>query len=134
MTYPGIENDKAALEVNPDLLAVEERRKEREAEYDKYVALDVIPWGNVAAFAKGDRVPISTVERLKWDELDPPLVATRTSAAGRAVLEETDSGTTAEKEAWAKADAEKAKRAADKSAGAETEGPKKATSAKAGSN
>ncbi len=108
MTYPGIENDTAALEANPDLAAVEARRREREAEYDKYVALDVIPWGTVVAFAKGDRVPISTVERLKWHEAPLNLVATRTSAAGRAVLEETDSATEAEREAWSKADKDKA--------------------------
>lgn len=88
MTYPGIENDTQALSVNPDLAAVEARRAEREKEYGQYVAVGPIPWGTVLAFNPGDPVPVSTVERLKWDELG--LVAKRSSKEGRKVLE--DSG------------------------------------------
>lgn len=136
MTYPGIENDKAALAADPDLAAVEARRAEREAEYGKYVALDYIPWGAVVAFTPGDAVPISTVERLKWDEMG--LVTTRTSAAGREVLERTDSATTAEREAWAEKDKAAASRKAEReseqekpqavAAPEETDGDKPATS------
>lgn len=121
MTYPGIEFDKAALAVNPDMAAVEERRAEREAEYDKFVALDVIPWGTVIAFAKGDRVPSGTVERLHWHEEDSqgrgPWVAERDSEDGRRVLLETDSATTEEKEAWAKKSSAKTDKATDSKAG-----------------
>jgi hypothetical protein len=129
MTYPGIENDKTAVAVNPDMLAVEARRAEREAEYDKYVALDTIPWGLVPAFHAGDRVPIETVERLKWNDLG--LVATRDSAEGREVIARTGTGTVEEQEAWAKSS--KAKKADDKADENDT-APKKATTQKAGSN
>ncbi len=99
MTYPGIENDQALLAGNPDMAAVEARRKEREEEYGQFVALSEITWGTVLAFAAGDRVPASTVQRLQWDQMG--LVATRDSEQGREVLERTDSATPEEREAWA---------------------------------
>lgn len=102
MTYPGIENDPHAARTSQDLLAVEERRRAREAEYSRWVAVQDIPWGNVKAFLPGMPVPASTVERYKWDELG--LVAERTSAEGRAVLERTGAATTAERERWAAED------------------------------
>lgn len=114
MTFPGIENDPAALAVNEDLLAVEQLRKAREAEYGEYVAVQDIPWGNVKAATPGMRVPTSTVERLKWDELG--LVAKRTSKAGREVLERTNTATTEELERWAAEDKAAAERARQREA------------------
>lgn len=64
MTYPGV-----TPESDPDLAAVEDRRKEREEEYGTYVAAQAITWGNVLAFNEGDAVPKSTVERLGWVDL-----------------------------------------------------------------
>lgn len=113
MTYPGIEHDPQAPQVNEDMLAVEKLRQEREAEYGVWVAIQPIPWGTVLAFTPGMRVPASTVERLKWDEAG--LVAKRTSKAGREVLERTDTATAEERENWAtedKAAADRAREAA----------------------
>ena len=110
MTFPGIEHDPQAPQINQDLLAVEKLRQAREAEYDVWVAIQDIPWGTVLAATPGMRVPASTVERLKWDELG--LVAKRTSKEGREVLERTGTATTEELERWAaedKAAAEKAR-------------------------
>jgi len=115
MTYPGIENDPQAAQVNPDLVAVEERRRQREAEYGVWVAIRDIPWGTVLAATPGMRVPTSTVQRLKWDQLG--LVAKRTSTAGREVLERTGAATTEERERWAAED----KAAADRARAAEQE-------------
>jgi hypothetical protein len=72
MTYPGIENDPASVEANPDRVAVEERRRERDLEYAKYEAVGDIPWGNVMAYFAGERVATSSVERYGW--LDMGLV------------------------------------------------------------
>lgn len=111
MTYPGIENDPAAASVvNADMLAVEQRRKEREAEYDQFVAAQDIDWGTVRAFTAGARVPASTVERLKWDELG--LVVKRGTKAGREVLERTGAATPEEIEGWAADDKAAAERTA----------------------
>lgn len=121
MTYPGIENDPAALAANEDMLAIEQRRKEREAEYGKYVAITDIPWGTVKAFTPGMQVPVSTVERLKWDQLG--LVAERTSQAGREVLERTGTATSEELERWKAED----KAAADKARTAEAKTAAKAS-------
>lgn len=66
MTYPGIENDPAAVAADPDRAAVAERRKERDAEFGTYVAVTDIPWGTVTAFFAGEAVPKSTVERYDW--------------------------------------------------------------------
>jgi len=66
MTYPGIENDPASVEANPDRVAVEERRREREEEYSKYVAVSDIPWGNVNAYFAGERVSTTTAEKYDW--------------------------------------------------------------------
>lgn len=115
MTYPGIENDPQAPEVNVDMLAVEERRKEREAEYGKYVAVQDIPWGTVKAFVPGMQVPVSTVERLKWDELG--LVAERDSEQGREVLTRTGAATPEELERWAADDKTAAAKAKKTTAG-----------------
>lgn len=131
MTYPGIENDKAATSINPDMLAVEARRAERIAEYNKYVALDTIPWGLVPAFHAGDRVPIETAERLKWHEMDPPLVATRDSDEGMEVIARTGTWGEGEEDKWTKS--AKAKKSADGD-DSKSDAPKKATSAKAGNN
>lgn len=73
MTYPGIENDAAAVAENPDRVAVEARRKEQDEEFGTYVADQDIPWGNVTAFFAGEAVPKSTVERYGW--LDMGLVS-----------------------------------------------------------
>ncbi len=102
MTYPGIENDPAALAADPDRAAVEARRKEQEAEFSAYVALQDIPWGNVPANFAGEAVAKSTVERLGW--LDLGLVAKRSSKAAREVLERTNSATPQELEQWAEQD------------------------------
>jgi hypothetical protein len=115
VTYPGIENDPAAQATNEDVLAVEARRKEREAEYGVWVAKDNIPWGTVLAFTPGMAVPVSTVERLKWDDLG--LVAKRTTKEGREVLERTGTATHDELTAWAEQD----KAAAQKTAANTTE-------------
>lgn len=117
MTYPGIEHDPAAQQVNQDLLAVEERRREREAEYGEYVAIADIPWGTVKAAIPGMAVPKSTVERLKWDELG--LVAKRTSKAGREVLERTGAATTEERDRWAAEDKAAAEKAREREAAQE---------------
>jgi hypothetical protein len=69
MTYPGIENSPAAVEANPDRVAVEERRRERELEYSKYQAVEDIPWGNVPAYFAGERVSTTTAETYGWLEL-----------------------------------------------------------------
>lgn len=69
MTYPGIENDPAALAADPDRAAVEARRKEQEAEFSAYVAVQDIPWGAVTAFFVGETVPKSTVEKYGWAEM-----------------------------------------------------------------
>lgn len=69
MTYPGIENDPAAVEVNADRAAVEARRKERDDEYSKYVATQDIPWGSVPAYFAGEPVATSTAERYGWLDL-----------------------------------------------------------------
>jgi hypothetical protein len=69
MTYPGIENDPASVEANPDRVAVEERRREREEEYSKYVAAQDIPWGNVNAYFEGEPVSTTTAERYGWLDL-----------------------------------------------------------------
>ncbi|MEU2699583.1 hypothetical protein [Micromonospora aurantiaca (nom. illeg.)] len=102
MTFPGIEHDPTAPQVNPDLLAVEELRKAREAEYSVWVAVQNIPWGTVLAATPGMAVPASTVERLKWDQSG--YVVKRTSKAGREVLERTGAATTEERERWAAED------------------------------
>ncbi len=110
MTYPGIENSPAAAAVNPDRVAVEERRREREEEFGTWVAAQEIPWGNVTAFWPGERVPASTVQAYGWDGLG--LVVKRGTAAGRQVLEAAGAATTEERERWAgedKAAAEKAR-------------------------
>lgn len=100
MTYPGIENDEAALAgLDQDMQAVIARRAEREAEFGKYIAVARIPWGTVLAAVPGDRIPISQVKRYKWDEIG--LVAERESERGRAVLLETNTATTEELERWA---------------------------------
>lgn len=65
MTYPGVSLE----DLDPDRRAVEERRLEREQEYGTYEATQDIPWGNVLAFAAGDRVPKSTVEKYGWLDL-----------------------------------------------------------------
>lgn len=98
MTYPGIENDLALLAGNPDMAAVEERRKEREAEYGRWVAVAPIPWGTVLAAIPGDRIPCSTVDRLHWDQLG--LVAERDSEQGRKVLLATGGATQEERDRW----------------------------------
>jgi hypothetical protein len=69
MTYPGIENSPAAVAANPDRVAVEERRRERDEEYSKYVAVQDIPWGNVPAYFAGERVATSSVEEYGWLDL-----------------------------------------------------------------
>ena len=114
MTYPGIEHDPAGAPVNEDILAVEQRRKEREAEYGEYVAAQDIPWGTVKAFTPGMRVPTSTVQRYHWDELG--LVVKRTTKAGREVLERTGTATAEEREKWAADDKAAAERAREQSA------------------
>jgi hypothetical protein len=101
MTYPGIENDRAAFEENPDLLAVEQRRKEREAEFGKYVCIADLPWGTVLAATPGSALPASSVERYKWHELG--YAAERDSEQGREVLLRTGTATTEEREKWTKA-------------------------------
>lgn len=85
MTYPGIDNDAAAVAENPDRVAVEERRKLQEEEFGTYRAEQDIPWGNVTAFYTGEAVPKSTVERYGW--LDMGLVS-RTTAADAKVSPE----------------------------------------------
>jgi hypothetical protein len=105
MTYPGIENDPAALALDPDRVAVEQRRREREEEYGAYVATGDIPWGNVLAFVAGDQVPKSTVERLGWLELG--LVAkTGTKAAAAATGDDTAPAKTTTKTATTKSGSE----------------------------
>ena len=124
MTFPGIEHDPQAPQANPDLLAVEELRKAREAEYGVWVAIQDIPWGTVLAATPGMKVPASTVERLKWDELG--LVAKRDSKAGREVLERTGAATTEERERWAaqdKAAAERARAAEQEKTAAASKSP-----------
>jgi hypothetical protein len=116
MTYPGIEFDKAALAVNPDLAAIEERRKLREAEYAEWVAVVDIPWGHVLAATPGMAIPTSTVERLHWDELG--LVARRTTKEARAVLEPRGLGKPEEVARWAEQD-KAARQAAREAAAAE---------------
>jgi hypothetical protein len=116
MTYPGIEFDKAALAVNPDLAAIEERRKAREAEYGEWVAVQDIPWGTVLAATPGMEIPKSTVERLHWDELG--LVARRTTKEARAVLEPRGLGKPEEVARWAEQD-KAAREAAREAAAAE---------------
>jgi hypothetical protein len=69
MTYPGIENSPAAVEANPDRVAVEERRREREQEYEKYEATQDIPWGNVMAYFAGERVSTAAAEEYGWLDL-----------------------------------------------------------------
>jgi hypothetical protein len=69
MTYPGIENDPAAVAVDPGRAAVEERRKARDEEYSKYVATQDIPWGTVPAYLEGERVATTTAERYGWEAL-----------------------------------------------------------------
>lgn len=64
MTYPGV-----SAEENPDLAAVEERRREREEEMGTYRATQDIPWGNVLAFTAGSPVNKSTVESRGWLEM-----------------------------------------------------------------
>lgn len=142
MTYPGIENDRALLDSNPDLAAVVERRAAREEEYGTWVAKDTIPWGTVIGFVKGSRVPNSTVERLKWDELG--LVVKRSTKEGREILESTDDATTEERERWAAEDKAAAERAAKAKADAEAaknepkpmeaEAPAKSSTAKSGTS
>lgn len=102
MTYPGIEYAKSAAAADPDRLAVEARRKEREQEFADWVAVQDIPWGAVNANFAGEEVAKSTVEEYHWDELG--YVAKRNSAEGRAVLERTGKATTAERERWAAED------------------------------
>ncbi|MEV7264709.1 hypothetical protein AB0N38_14265 [Micromonospora aurantiaca] len=114
MTFPGIEHDPTAPQVNPDLLAVEELRKAREAEYSVWVAVQNIPWGTVLAATPGMAVPVSTVERLKWDQLG--YVVKRTSTAGREVLERTGTATTEERERWAAEDKAAAAKAREREA------------------
>jgi hypothetical protein len=115
VTYPGIENDTSASSpVSEDMLAVERRRKEREDEYGEYVAVQDIPWGTVKAFTPGMRVPTSTVQRLKWDDLG--LVAKRSTKAGREVLERTGSATPEELEQWKADDKAAAERAREQAA------------------
>lgn len=97
MTYPG-----ADPATEPDRAAVEARRQEREAEFADYVAAQDIPWGNVIANFRGERVAKSTVTARGWDALG--LVVKRDSAEGRTVLEQTGQATTEEREAWAAAD------------------------------
>lgn len=80
MTYPGIENDPASVEANPDRVAVEERRREREQEYAKYEATQDIMWGNVPAYFAGERVATSSAERYGW--LDMGLVKLVEQSAG----------------------------------------------------
>ena len=123
MTYPGIENDPQAPQVNEDILAIERARKEREAEYGEWVAITDIPWGTVKAAIPGMAIPKSTVERLKWDELG--LVARRTSKAGREVLERTGTATPEELERWKAED----KAAADKARAAEAAAAEDTTAA-----
>lgn len=91
MTYPGIENDAAAVAENPDRVAVEERRKAQEEEFGTYVAEREIPWGSVTAFFPGEPVPKSTVERYGW--LDLGLV----SRVGGQPASDGDAKTAAEK-------------------------------------
>lgn len=69
MTYPGIENDPAAVAADPDRTAVEERRKARDEEYSKYVAAQDIPWGSVPAYFAGEQVATSTAEKYGWLDL-----------------------------------------------------------------
>lgn len=130
MTFPGIEHDPQAPQVNPDMLAVEERRREREAEYGVWVAVQDIPWGTVLAAIPGMPVPASTVERLKWNELG--LVAKRDSKAGREVLERTGTATTEERQRWAAQDKAAAEKAAEaeKAARATAEKPAEKTAPK----
>jgi hypothetical protein len=120
MTYPG-----ADPALDPDLAAVEQRRKEREAEFGVYVAAQDIPWGGPGIFAnfRGEPVAKSTVEARKWDELG--LVVKRSTKEGRAVLEETGGATTEERERWAAEDKAATEKAAEKTtpAPAEKAGP-----------
>jgi hypothetical protein len=136
MTYPGLENDAQTLATNPDMAAVLDRRREREEEYGAWVATQDIPWGTVLAHTAGDRVPASTVDRLKWNELG--LVVKRDSTEGREVLERTNTATTEERDRWAEQDKARAAREREQSKAAETEeAPAKTTSkatAKGGSN
>lgn len=69
MTYPGIENDPAAVAADPDRAAVEERRKARDEEYSKYVATQDIPWGSVPAYFEGEAVSTTTAEKYGWEAL-----------------------------------------------------------------
>jgi hypothetical protein len=69
MTYPGIENDPAAVAADPDRTAVEERRKARDEEYSKYVATQDIPWGSVPAYLAGEQVATTTAEKYGWLDL-----------------------------------------------------------------
>jgi len=107
MTYPGIENDLQMLADNPDLVAVEQRRKEREEEFGKYVAIADIPWGTVLAATPGTALPKSNVERYKWHEIG--YAAERESPQGREVLLRTGTATTEERERWADEEKKSAK-------------------------
>ncbi|MBM0275095.1 hypothetical protein [Micromonospora tarensis] len=129
MTYPGAENDPTSSPVNEDMLAVERRRKEREAEYGVWVASQTIPWGTVNAFTAGMKVPASTVQRLKWDELG--LVVKRDTKAGREVLERTGTAEPAELEKWAADDKAAAERARQQAAANEQTSAGGATTASA---
>ena len=111
MTYPGLENDQALLAtMNPDFIAVEQRRKEREEEFGEWVAVQPIPWGTVLAAIPGDPIPRDNVRRLKWNELG--LVARRESPEGREVIRRTGAYLIGERERWSTEDAAAEQRAA----------------------
>jgi hypothetical protein len=115
VTYPGIENDKALLAtMDADVLAVETRRAEREAEFGEWVAITRIEWGTALAAVPGDPIPKDHIRRLKWDELG--LVAKRSSKEGRAAIEARGAYLPGEQERWAKQDKEEAaaRRAAER--------------------
>jgi hypothetical protein len=115
VTYPGIENDQELLaSMNPDLAAVDIRRREREEEFGEWVAIQPIPWGTVLAATPGTPIDRDRVTRLKWDELG--LVAQRDSEEGRRVLRETGTATPEELARWQADD----KAASKKTAGGKT--------------
>lgn len=87
--------------MDPDVAAVDARRKERAEEFGEWVAIVPIPWGDVLAAIPGDPIPRQHIERLHWDELG--LVARRDSPEGREVIERTNSWFPGEQEKAAEA-------------------------------
>lgn len=134
MTFPGIENDPAALAGNPDWAAAMERMEATRAEYSVWVATQPIPWGHVLLAVPGDEIPIDHVTRYKWDDIG--LVAKRSSKQGREVLQRIGKATTEEVERWKADDKAAADRAAakeaDKASADKSAKPAKTTASKGG--